>query len=294
MLRVIAALLAGLLLCAQTPMLPGFPPGTFQNRAALDAAPSGACSEATTFLARTSGLDATHQTAYTTMICGLVTDGLWTGIDALYILATDTTTNANLNLKSTSFGLTQVGGVSFTADQGYTGNGTTGYSDTGYASSTAGGSYTQNSASFGVYIRNNRTSGFTFTAISNDISATGAARWVPNYNTISGNYNINDAGFQDAPATTSQGFWGISRTGASATAAYRNASGTAIQTNTVASTGLSTTSFYIGAGRTPAAVDFSTDQIAAAFIARGLSSAEWVTLQGRINAYMTTVGANVY
>jgi hypothetical protein len=41
MFRIIAALLAGLLLCAQTPMLPGFPPGTFQNRAALDAAPAG-------------------------------------------------------------------------------------------------------------------------------------------------------------------------------------------------------------------------------------------------------------
>lgn len=40
MLRVIVVLLAGLLLCAQTPMVPGFPPGTFQNRAALDAAPA--------------------------------------------------------------------------------------------------------------------------------------------------------------------------------------------------------------------------------------------------------------
>lgn len=40
MVRVIAALLVGLLLCAQTPMLPGFPPGTFQNRAALDATPA--------------------------------------------------------------------------------------------------------------------------------------------------------------------------------------------------------------------------------------------------------------
>lgn len=37
MLRIFATLLAGLLLCGQTPMLPGFPPGTFQNRAALDA-----------------------------------------------------------------------------------------------------------------------------------------------------------------------------------------------------------------------------------------------------------------
>ena len=41
MLRAIAALFVGLLLCAQTPMLPGFPPGTFQNRAALDATTGG-------------------------------------------------------------------------------------------------------------------------------------------------------------------------------------------------------------------------------------------------------------
>lgn len=41
MLRIIATLFAGVLLCAQTPMLPGFPPGTFQNRAALDAAAAG-------------------------------------------------------------------------------------------------------------------------------------------------------------------------------------------------------------------------------------------------------------
>jgi len=36
MRRVLFAILAWVLLSAQTPMLPGFPPGTFQNRAALD------------------------------------------------------------------------------------------------------------------------------------------------------------------------------------------------------------------------------------------------------------------
>ncbi len=35
-MRRLAIVIAGLLLCAQTPMLPGFPPGTFQNRAAID------------------------------------------------------------------------------------------------------------------------------------------------------------------------------------------------------------------------------------------------------------------
>ncbi len=41
MRRAIFAILAGLLLCAQSPTLPGFPPGTFQSRAAIDAAPAG-------------------------------------------------------------------------------------------------------------------------------------------------------------------------------------------------------------------------------------------------------------
>jgi hypothetical protein len=53
-------------------MFPG--PGTFMT-------PSGGagCTAATNFLARTSGLSGTETTAYTTMICGLVTDGIITG-----------------------------------------------------------------------------------------------------------------------------------------------------------------------------------------------------------------------
>lgn len=42
MRKAIVALIAWVLLSAQTPMLPGFPPGTFQNRAAIDAAPPAA------------------------------------------------------------------------------------------------------------------------------------------------------------------------------------------------------------------------------------------------------------
>jgi len=45
MRKAVFALLCGLLLCvqaaAQSPMVPGFPPGTFQSRAALDATPAG-------------------------------------------------------------------------------------------------------------------------------------------------------------------------------------------------------------------------------------------------------------
>jgi hypothetical protein len=126
------------------------------------------CTAATNFLARTSGLSGTETTAYTTMICGLVTDGVITGnlsgatgcgsvLDGLYIFATNTTTTANLNLCGTSYGLTQHGSVTFNADTGYTGDGTTGYFDTGFNPSTAGGNFSLNSASIGSYILTNRT-----------------------------------------------------------------------------------------------------------------------------------------
>src|SRR5678816_222861 len=76
-------------------------------------AAGGGCAEATTFLARTSGMPGSYQTAYTTMICGLVSDGIITGnmgttgcgatFDILYIFASDSQSNGVLNLCGTSY-----------------------------------------------------------------------------------------------------------------------------------------------------------------------------------------------
>src|SRR5882672_2331491 len=109
--------------------------------------------QTTAFLARTSGLSGTETAAYKVLINGLVADGVFSLLDALYIFATNTTTTANLNLISTSFGLTGATPPTFTVDQGYTGNGTTQFLDTGYVSSTAGLNLTQNNASIGTYLR---------------------------------------------------------------------------------------------------------------------------------------------
>src|SRR5260370_657257 len=70
--------------------LPGY------QRASYDPQPSTACAQATSFLARTSGLSGTQQTNYTTLICGLETDGIGCSskLDALYIMgAPDATTS---------------------------------------------------------------------------------------------------------------------------------------------------------------------------------------------------------
>src|SRR5262245_58714994 len=77
--------------------------------------------EAAQFLARTSGLDTAHTNAYTALIDGLVADGIWSKLDLLHIYATQDSTNALLNLISSSFtGITH-GSPTFTADRGFTG-----------------------------------------------------------------------------------------------------------------------------------------------------------------------------
>ena len=91
----------------------------------MPAATSGGCAQATTFIARTSGgMSTTEKTAMTTMICGLVTDGIITGnmngagptgtsacgtgagtLDALWIFATDVRADGHLNLCSRRSGI---------------------------------------------------------------------------------------------------------------------------------------------------------------------------------------------
>ena len=67
------------------------------------------CSQATAYLARATG-ETTHAADLTTMICGLVTDGVWNNLDTLYVLAQQTETDAKLNLIGTSYSLsTQTG-----------------------------------------------------------------------------------------------------------------------------------------------------------------------------------------
>ena len=56
--------------------------------------------QTTAFLARTSGLSGPETSAYTRMINGMVADGTWALLDALYVFATNNTTTANLDRKS--------------------------------------------------------------------------------------------------------------------------------------------------------------------------------------------------
>jgi hypothetical protein len=89
--------------------------------------------------------------------------------------------------------------------------------------------------------------------------------------------------------------YAFSRTGASTSAYYLN--GASTTSGTHASGAISNNSFLIlarrqGAGN--AAIEFSADQLSAAFIGGGLNATQAGQVSTRINAYMTALGINVY
>lgn len=273
--------------------------GLITGRAALQpAAGAGDAAETTAFLARADAstiVGASERAAYKTLINGLVADGLFTGVlDFLYIAATDTEAHANLNLVQSLYNLTKQGSVTHAPDAGYTGDGSTGYFTTGYTPSTAGGAMTLNSASIGVYIRNNRTTPGNLTPICaadatrityiSPLEGAGVAAW-----------DTNGTVFPSTSSATAQGAWIASRTASNSNNLYKNGSSTPVGTNASAPSALVTQPFVIGAYNNNGSIIFhSTDQWAAAFGGRGLSAAECVTVNNRINAYMTALSANIY
>ena len=113
--------------------------------------------EVSQFLDRAHGMGSFRINAYTTLINGLVIDGVWPLLDALYITATDTQANANLNLVSSSYPLIETGSPTFTADKGYTlvDANTVNYVLTGFNPNTASSpKYTLNSAHYSIWQSN--------------------------------------------------------------------------------------------------------------------------------------------
>lgn len=122
---------------------------SFQALMASVAAGGGGGTTASNFLARTSGLDATHIAAYTALLNGLDADGLTAKLDMLHIYATQDSTTALLNLVSSSYNGVIHGSPNFTADQGFasTEAGSTAYIDTQFNPTTATSpKYVQDSA----------------------------------------------------------------------------------------------------------------------------------------------------
>lgn len=253
------------------------------------AAAGGGCAQATSLLARMDGSQNTS--AVTTLICGLVTDGVFSKLDTLYVLAINSTANANLNWVSTSFGLTCSNSPTFTANQGYTGNAFNTFCDTGYNASTSATNYAKDASSFGFCGLTSRASNSNYASIG--AVAGGNISLVEPYAFAADvYYEINDAGFvTPAVAVNANGTYAVVRTGASATVVYRN--GASLTTGSQASSAIPNANFYILAyNNAGSATDFTGDQLAMAFTGGSLSSTDASNFRTRLQTYMTTVNGS--
>lgn len=256
------------------------------------------CGALTTFLARTSGTSANEQGAYGYIICNGTTHGWYSKCDAVYWFATNTTTSANLNLVSSSFGLTSHGTLTFTADQGYTGDGSTGYLDTGITPSAGGLNFVQNSNAFGGYLLNGRTTPNSSNIIGAVVltgSNNGYTYMQPLITGPSLSSDATGGTFPSVANGNTKGDWLTTRTGSTGpVTTYKNGS-SFLNTATDASTGLPDQSIVILAMHDKSGIDdFSTDQIAAALVCAGFTSTDAGNADTDLNAAATVLGINVH
>lgn len=259
----------------------------------------GGCSQATAFLARTSGLDGTHTTAYTNLICGWVTDGVWTILDAVWVTATQDTTTAKLNLVSSSFTLSETGAgtaLTFTADRGYINPGPTNsnarYFSTQFNPTTAPSpQYVQNAAHVSAWSALSLTTTSIASIISNNsgVGNLQQSNLYPKFTDNNAYLRSNDAtpGSSGFANSNRQGFWVSNRSSSTARQAYLN--GASINTygsvTSAAPNNTLITLLYDGSGSAYNIVD----TLAAASIGSNVSAVQ-NAFYTRLRTYMTAVG----
>jgi hypothetical protein len=259
--------------------------------AGLGTPPSGVCSQATTFLARTSGLSGPQTTAIQNGICTMVTDGSWALLVGLYIFPVNTATTANLNWISTSYGLTAAGASppTFTSGSGYTGT-TTGYFDTGFNPSTAGSIFTQNSASIGECTLTSRTASQAYTAMGLQNQSNFIADMIIPFGSSGFQGPLNDANYPNFIVGNVQGSFVVSRQASTSVSMYINGSSVATPADT--SGALQNMDIYIFAqNNAGTAASFDQDELGYVYFGQGMTSGQVSTINSDLHALLVALGA---
>jgi F5/8 type C domain len=254
--------------------------------------PATHSSQALAYLARTVGGDEGGNGAnIATLIDGLVSDGVWAKLDALYVLAQQNQSDALLNLIGTSYGLAinnalaasdpRISNVVFTSYKGFSGfSPGAGFLDTGLNAVMASGlHYTQNSASFGAW-------SYATTSDQNAIMGTGSVTQIfDNYAGSVFYARTNNASVSSVPTSITKGLFVGDRPDASNVFPYQN--GVSAGAIGAASQAMDNSNFWIG-GAVGQGVTAQT--LSAAFIGASLGAAGQLALYNRLRTYMTSIG----
>lgn len=181
---------------------------------------------ASTFLARTSGLNTNDTNAYCNFINGLDTDSLYSIFDILYLFNAPTATIAQLNVVSTSYSPTLHGSPTFAAYGGYNGasGSSTIYIDTNYNPSIGGVNFTTNGGHFSIF-SNTAAEQSNYVGGNCDSSCGNLTVILPRFTDGNTYLRINElAGGLGYAVASGAGFFLGNRSGTSAEQAYYNGS----------------------------------------------------------------------
>jgi hypothetical protein len=214
----------------------------------------------------------------------LKADGIWSKLDALYMLAAPTEAGALLNWKSSSFNLTKTGTVAFTADRFATGDGSTGYLEASFNPATAGGQFALDSCHLGVFASGPDSSSTAF-----EVGNTQARLAVRSGADIG--WRLNDATnsatpVPDLPPVSAIGHTIVTRRSSTDKRAAKD--GAASTGVSVASTGITSANFRLLGN---IAASYSTRRVAAVHWGAALSDAEIAAFTAALQRYLKQIGA---
>ena len=237
-------------------------------------------------------MDGTENTVATSnLICGLVTDGVYSLLDGLYVGATNNLANSELNWAQNAFNLTKSGTVAFTANQGWTGDGSTGVFDTGFNPNTAvSPQFGLNTAMMAACQLNSRTAAQNYVSIG---AAVSIYAYIQPQNSGGLNYDLNGATFNaDSGITDAQGSFIVDRPNSSGLVLYKNGSSVATPSDAAGGSQINTDISILAINTSGTQSDWSQDQIAYAAFGNSLTGTQALAFRNDLHTYMNAVNGS--
>lgn len=234
--------------------------------------------------------DATRKALISKAITDLKSAGVWDKLETLYFPAAHDAQAGQLNWKENSYSLVPINSPVFTIDRGYKGDGSSSYLDTGWYTGSKN-LFQGNAASMGVYVNNEGG------LVPNNTSVVmGSGSCVILTKATSGlvRGRVNGQTTQDLPPTvvpSRMGSTALNRTATNNTDVYRD--GVQVGSGNTASVTRNTVTFaLLGFNSSGTMANWSTEQIAMAFMGGVLAPTEIAAFDTITRSYLTAIGAN--
>lgn len=222
------------------------------------------------------------------LIVGLRSDGDLASLDYMLLLCAEDSQGALLDVIS-GVTATAVNSPTFTANQGYAGNGTTSYVNSNFNASTMGVAYTNNSCHLMIYDRTSRT-GSTLVGNCGANDATPTQTRIGTLLLGGFNGDLNDQTNLTGANANAQGLYINSRTSSVQVDAYL-AGASIASSGAATSTGVANVPFFIGGENSLGVLArATTDQHGFFSCGGGMTAAQALRVNTRVQTFLTGVG----